>query len=324
MQHGKLSRAICRPALSEIVFRLTICPALALLFKRLPKKEHQMQYPLEEKIGVPELLVKRKREEANFGKWLSWIPKKLAKSRVILARRKSGKTAFVQRIFNQLWNENGTVIPFYFDVADVKTSLFELSVKYYCAFASQYISFLERDASLVDYPLSLQEIGEYGQAKSNTNLTRDVTVLLDYQKHRNYGLMWDTAYSAPNRYASNTELRFLVILDEFQNLSAYIYRNEECKGEPDDSIPGSYHNFSESKVAPILVTGSYVSWLIKIAAKYLQASRLAEWYMDPYLTPEEGLEAVYRYAEVIMCRSPMTQHFRSTGFACPTRFLSPV
>jgi len=257
-----------------------------------------MQYPLEEKIGVPELLVERKREEANFGKWLSWIPKKLAKSRVILARRKSGKTAFVQRIFNRLWNADGAVIPFYFDVADVKTSLFELSVKYYCTFASQYISFLERDISLVDYPLSLQEIGEYGRAKSNTNLTRDVVALLNYQKHRNYGLMWDTAYSAPHRYASNTELRFLVILDEFQNLSGYIYRNEECKGEPDDSIPGSYHNYSESKVAPMLVTGSYVSWLIKIAAKYLHASRLAEWYMDPYLTPEEGLEAVYRYAKV--------------------------
>ena len=35
-----------------------------------------MQYPLEEKIGVPELLVEREREAANFGEWLSWIPKK--------------------------------------------------------------------------------------------------------------------------------------------------------------------------------------------------------------------------------------------------------
>ncbi len=54
---------------------------------------------------------------------------------------------------------------------------------------------------------------------------------------------------------------------------------------------------SESKYAPMLVTGSYVGWLIKIAKKYLQAGRLSEIYMDPYLTPEKGLEAVYRYAE---------------------------
>jgi len=74
-----------------------------------------MQYPLREKIGDPELLVGREREWKNFGKWLRYIPKKLGQSRVILARRKSGKTAFVQRIFNQLWSENGAVIPFYAD-----------------------------------------------------------------------------------------------------------------------------------------------------------------------------------------------------------------
>ncbi len=257
-----------------------------------------MQYPLEEKIGVPELLVERKREAANFGEWLSWIPKKLAKSRVILARRKSGKTAFVQRIFNRLWNENGTVIPFYFDVADVKTSLFELSLKYYRAFASQYISFLERDASLVGRPLTFGQIKAYAKSESLSYMATDVDLLLGNAEIHPQGLMWDTACSAPHRYASNTERRFLVILDEFQNLSAYIYRNKECTGDPDDSIPGSYHNLSESKIAPMLVTGSYVSWLIRISAKYLQASRLEEWYMDPFLAPEEGLEAVYRYAEV--------------------------
>ena len=75
-----------------------------------------MQYPLTEKIGNPELLVGRKKEFTEFNKWLSKIPKRLSKSRVILARRKSGKTAFVQRIFNQLWSANGKVIPFYFEI----------------------------------------------------------------------------------------------------------------------------------------------------------------------------------------------------------------
>lgn len=55
-----------------------------------------MQYPVEETIGRPELLVGRKEEFAKFHKWISRIPDKLSKSRVILARRKSGKTSFVQ------------------------------------------------------------------------------------------------------------------------------------------------------------------------------------------------------------------------------------
>ncbi len=90
-----------------------------------------MQYPLQEKIGDPDLLVGRELEFNNFGKWLTLIPRKLSKSRVILARRKSGKTAFVQRIFNQLWSENGDVIPFYFDIAEKKIWYPNLAVKYY-------------------------------------------------------------------------------------------------------------------------------------------------------------------------------------------------
>ncbi len=72
-----------------------------------------MKYPLKEQIGDPNLLVGREREFKRFYKWIDNIPRMLSKSRVILARRKSGKTSFVQRIFNRLWSENGTVIPFY-------------------------------------------------------------------------------------------------------------------------------------------------------------------------------------------------------------------
>jgi hypothetical protein len=70
-----------------------------------------MQYPLSEKIGDPDLFVGREKEFRLLNKWLKNIPKRLSKSRVILARRKSGKTAIVQRIFNQVWSENGLVIP---------------------------------------------------------------------------------------------------------------------------------------------------------------------------------------------------------------------
>ncbi len=101
---------------------------------------------------------------------------------------------------------------------------------------------------------------------------------------------------APHRFAGVYGRRFLVILDEFQNLAGYVYRDERCEGKVDETIPGSFHSLSESKIAPMLVTGSYVGWLIDIAGKYLEAGRLSEMYMDPYLAPEKGLEAVYRYA----------------------------
>jgi len=99
-----------------------------------------MQYPLSEKIGDPNLLVRREKEFKHFGKWIKNIPKRLSKFRVIIARRKSGKTTFVQLIFNQLWTENKEVIPFYFDFGENKMWYPDLAIKYYRAFASQYIT----------------------------------------------------------------------------------------------------------------------------------------------------------------------------------------
>ena len=258
-----------------------------------------MQYPLQEKIGLPELLVGRAREFANFQQWLDNMPRKLSKSRAILARRKSGKTVFIQRLFNELWNTNGQVIPFYFEFAENKIWLPELAIKYYCAFVSQYISFIERDAALVQNPLTLAEIRDYGVRNALPAFVRDVEQLeTSYALGRGMTLMWDTASSAPHRYADLYDRRVLVILDEFQNITKFVYRDEKGEGQPDDTLAGSYHSLAESKIAPMLVTGSYIGWLESIISKYLEAGRLSIYDFNPYLTPEEGLEAVYRYAKV--------------------------
>ena len=264
-----------------------------------------MQYPLTEKIGHPELLVGRKKEFRLFDKWLKNIPNRLSKSRVIVARRKSGKTAFVQRIFNQLWSENGAVIPFYFEIAESKIWYPKFAIKYYRTFASHYISFLERDGKLVGKPLSLEEIKSYGIANAIKPLVDDVDFLFkEMQRKDGYDLMWETAYAAPHRYAAVLDTKFLVILDEFQNITQYIYRDDKCEGKPDETLAGSFHNYSESKIAPMLVTGSYISLLLDIMGKYLEAGRLKQTRLSPYLTKNEGLQAVYKYAA--FCQESIT------------------
>ena len=256
-----------------------------------------MQYPLKEKIGNPSLLVGREEEFTNFGRWLANIPLELSKSRVILARRKSGKTTFVQRLFNQLWSQNGQVIPFYFSVPESKVWYVDFAKNYYQTFASQYISFLARDEELVSKLLTLEQIKEYGLSHAINGLVDDVTAIFLGQEQHDYFSIWQTAYSAPHRFAAVYNQRFLVIIDEFQYLTNHIYRDEYCQGKPDETMPGSFHTVVESKIAPMLVTGSYISWILEIASQYLEAGRLSLWYMNPYLTSDEGLQAVYRYAE---------------------------
>ncbi len=263
-----------------------------------------MQYPLTEEIGHPDLLVGRSKEFNFFGKWIANMPNRLSKSHVILARRKSGKTAFIQRLFNQLWSANGQVIPFYFNVREQKMWYPDFAKEYYRTFATQYISFLERNAELVRQQLSLEEIREYGQAKSVPTFVHDIELMLADERKENYDLMWGTVFTAPERFAALYDRRVLVMIDEFQYLSIFIYRDKECQRAHDETIPGSFHHIVESKIAPMLVTGSYISWLLRIASKYLEGGRLSDWYMDSYLPPEEGLQAVYKYAEIY--KEPIT------------------
>ncbi len=255
-----------------------------------------MQHPLPERIGNPDLLVGRAYEFDLLDKWLNRIPQRLAKSRVILARRKSGKTAIVQRIFNMLWNEERGIIPFYYNIAEVKTWFPSFAIDYYRTFASHYIAFLEKNDQLVRYTLELDEIKAYGRSKSVKLLVKAVDAILDYQAMDAYDLVWKTAYAAPDRFANYYDQSILVILDEFQNITQYVHRDEACKSAPDKSMAGSFHDVVESKQAPMLVTGSYVGWLIEVIGRSLQAGRLRRMFINPYLTPEEGLQAVYKYA----------------------------
>ena len=110
-------------------------------------------------------------------------------------------------------------------------------------------------------------------------------------------MIWETAHSAPHRYAKLFDQRVLVILDEFQHLAQFVYADAQLKSSLIESLPGSFHGYSESKIAPMLVTGSYVGLLMKIMSKHLEGGRLKRTAFAPYLTPEAGLEAVYRYAQ---------------------------
>ena len=73
---------------------------------------------LKEKIGNPDLFTGRKKELAFFLKWIEGIKKEISKSTAILSRRKTGKTALLQRLFNLTFEHNDGVIPFYYEVLE--------------------------------------------------------------------------------------------------------------------------------------------------------------------------------------------------------------
>jgi len=256
-----------------------------------------MKYALEERIGEPSLFCGRKQEMELLMNWSHQIPRKTAKSRALLGRRKCGKSAIMQRLFNILWNQNGAVIPFYFEMQDCRQWLLEFSDAYYRTFMSQFLSFKTR--TVLDYgnrPWSFVKLRKMAKAINNNNALTDMDGFQDYLHKEQVGQAMNWAFSAPSVFAGKENIFFLVMIDEIQYMTDYIFRDKDYKVLA-YHLPGAYHGLVESKVAPMLVSGSYVGWMVKMMREMFVGGRLKRTKISSKLTAPEGMEAVYQYAD---------------------------
>ncbi len=255
-----------------------------------------MKYALKERIGDPSLFCGRKPQMELLMNWVHQIPKETAKSRALLGRRKCGKSVMMQRLFNILWNQNGLVIPFYFEVQDCRQWLLEFSDIYYRTFMSQFLSFKTR--TILDNenrPWNFAVLREMASEINNDNVCKDMDGFRDCLDKEQIGQAMNWAFSAPGVLAGRENVFFLVMIDEIQYMTKYIFRDKDYKVLA-DRLPGAYHGLVESKVAPMLVSGSYVGWMVQMMREIFVGGRLKYTEIPSQLSFEEGLEAVYRYA----------------------------
>ena len=90
-----------------------------------------MEFPVEERIGEQELFTNRQEELAFFDSWVRNIEKKVAISTAIVSHRKVGKTAVLQRLYNQLFRRHDRVIPFLLEIEEQKRMVDEFSRIYF-------------------------------------------------------------------------------------------------------------------------------------------------------------------------------------------------
>jgi hypothetical protein len=251
-------------------------------------------YALEERIGNPDLFVGRKKEINYLNKWLAELPEKLSQSTAILSRRKKGKTAIVERFYNIIYNENSNVIPFYYEVREGSKWIINFSLDFYTSFLSQYIGFKLRDIDLKRKKMSLDKIEIIAEKNNIEVVLQDIDIFRDYyQDKEDIDNIWGYVQSAPHRIASITDDFIVQIIDEFQFMNSEIYWDREKENVADD-LAGTYLSLAESKIAPMLVTGSWVGWLKGIIRGQLPA-RFKEIELGNF-TEEEGLEAVLNYS----------------------------
>ena len=256
-----------------------------------------MKYILEERIGNPNLFCGRDEEMSLLLAWASRIPKKISKSQAILGRRKSGKTAIMQRLFNLLWNKNGPVVPFYFEVQDKDIWLLEFARNYFYTFLSQYFSFVLRTPLPIHNTyLEWNDLVRMAEKHGNEDVIHQMEVFKIYENNESAEQAIEFAFGAPANFYGFTGKFFIVMIDEIQYMTEHIYYDKE-KTIKERTLPGAFHGLVELKIAPMLVAGSYIGWMTQMMQKMFVGSRLRPFPISPKLDFKGGMEAVYKYAE---------------------------
>jgi len=254
-----------------------------------------MEYALEERIGNPELFTGRQKELAFFLKWITDIKERKSHSTAILARRKMGKTAIMERLFNITYYKNDGVIPFYYEVKETEMWVVDFCKDFFLTFIYQYIACKSRKPEYLN-PANKSDFGkviEIAKQEGLDYLCEIIEGAAHAAAHEEIGILWEITREAPKNLASRQNEFIVQMIDEFQFLNAMIYWDKDKKNVA-DTLAGGYLSTAESKIAPLLVSGSWVGWLMKELNSMLP-SRF--WYKYLKTMPEnEAVEMLYNYS----------------------------
>ncbi|MCP5108015.1 MAG: hypothetical protein GY950_31805, partial [bacterium] len=254
-----------------------------------------MEYALEERIGNPDLFTGRKEELAYFLKCINDIKERKSQSSALLARRKMGKTALMERLFNITFFKNHGVIPFYFEIKEKKIWIVDFCLDFFFTFIYQYIAFKSRNINYLgpDKRNSLEALKKTVINEGLDYLTGIIENVEYATRHDHVDMLWETVRQAPKTIAYSQDEFIVQMIDEFQFLNKMVFRDKSLKQRQDD-MAGGYLSTAESKTAPLLVSGSWVGWLMNELLTMLP-SRFRYEYLEN-MPENEAVEMVYKFS----------------------------
>lgn len=257
-----------------------------------------MQVFLKEKIGNSELFTGRKKELTDYLNWIDRIKREISMSTAILSRRKTGKTALLQRLYNVTFEKNAGVIPFYYEIKEGKKWVVEFCQEFFLTFIYQYIAFHARSPKYIEFPE--KEKGNFAIAakvarKENlAYLVDSINTVKRLVDRESVDLLWQAVRDAPRSLATQRNEFIVQIIDEFQFLNSEICRDKAATQVITDFASG-YMSTAEYKNAPLLVSGSWVGWLFSVLTK--MTGRFQIDFLEP-LPEDEAIEMVFKYSQL--------------------------
>ena len=258
-----------------------------------------MKIYLKEKIGNPDLFTGRKKELSFFLKWIKGIKKEISMSTAILSRRKTGKTALLQRLYNLTFEKNDGVIPFYYEVKEGKRWALEFCKDFFLTFMYQYIAFKTRNPEYIDPPKEIKgsfaAAIDIAQQEGLDYLGGDIRGVEMAFNRESVDEIWLMVREAPLGIATRRNEFIVQIIDEFQYLNSEICQ-DKTKTQVIKDFAAGYMSTAEYKNAPLLISGSWIGWLRDLLYTMLP-SRFRQYFLEN-MPEDETLEMIYKYAQI--------------------------
>ncbi len=193
-------------------------------------------------------------------------PRDITVSTSVVGRRRLGKTAVLEEVYNRLFWEQDAVVPIYFNFEAKPLASTQFAEVYFANYLRQYVAFRRKDRELAKKEkLEWRELLPLVRALGEPLLLReveDMARLLDSSRPSLHLILqgavhFPRALMESHRIAAfmgeAVELSQFVMLDEFQEVMKIYYSD----GTPADGV-GLYQWAVEGRKCPHLVTGSAV------------------------------------------------------------------
>lgn len=253
--------------------------------------------PLEDLVG--DLFVDREFELNLIWEWGSNVPPPGRNSIALIGRRRTGKTSILVKAFNRLFYEQTKVMPVFISFSrylhrNKPITSYEFAREYMTGYIASYLAFRHRKPELLRLPHDLRALERIAQVLRDElalELMRSYWESVEEaKKYGPYGLMqW--VINFPMGYAAVYKIPTAIMIDEFQVLTQVYNPYNQFSNDLTDS----FQRASETKWAPLFVSGSSISLLVGQALGGLLSGRFKYWYLKPF-TREYAYDLVFRLA----------------------------
>ncbi len=182
----------------------------------------------------------------------------------------------------------------YFEVEEGKTWLGNFCKNFFLDFVLQYTAFKTRNPEyLRTKNTDFRTAAEIVRKENLDYLSSTVELVSSLYEKEDGEWLWDVVRELPWKLAFQQDEFIVQIVDEFQYLNSEFYRDKGCTNLIDD-LASPYMKTAEYKNAPLLVSGSWVGWLmndlIALPGRF-QMSFLEN------MPENEIVEMVFKYSE---------------------------